>query len=213
MDDADLPTWMRDFFSLPRLEPYLGAAKADASLAVALYWWNIKVSQAFYLPLGRLEVAVRNALHTRLRARYERADWWAAAPLTENSSRLVEQARSKCARRGRRQPSADDVVAQLSFGFWVALISTVYDRRLWVPTLHRSFPYYSGQRGQLHQSFETMRLLRNRIGHQEPIHHRDLAADHAKIYRLLDCLSPELAIGVRLRDEVPAVLAERPVLP
>lgn len=213
MDDISLPEWMRQFFSEPRLAPYLQAAKGDAPRAAALYWWNIKVSQAFYLPLGRLEVAVRNALHSELRARYERADWWFAAPLTENSSRLVEQAWSKCARRGCSKPSADDVVAQLSFGFWVALISKAYDRGLWVPTLHKAFPNYSGRRDQLHRSLDTMRLLRNRIGHQEPIHHRDLAADHAKIYRLLDCLSSELSAGVRLRDEVPAVLAGRPEVP
>ncbi|SCF36144.1 hypothetical protein GA0074695_6079 [Micromonospora viridifaciens] len=209
----DLPEWMRRFFSDPRLEPYLQAAKRNALLAESLYWWNIKVSQAFYLPLGRLEVAVRNALHDQLQARYQRTDWWVAAPLRESSIRLIQQARDKCQRRGSGLPSTDDIVAQLSFGFWVALISTGYDRGLWVPTLHKAFPRYSGRRAELHRNLDTMRLLRNRIGHQEPIHHRDLATDHSKIYRLLNYLSPELAAGVRLRDEVPAVLAERPVLP
>lgn len=208
----DLPDWMREFFSSARLGPYLLAAKSDALLAERLYWWNIKVSQAFYLPLKCLEVSVRNALHAKLRDRFGRADWWAAAPLNANSVRLVDEARTKCERRGTRQACADDIVAQLSFGFWVSLVSSSYDRHLWVPALHQAFPHYSGPRKTLHRGFETMRLLRNRIGHHEPIHHRDLAADHARIYRLLGWLNPELATGVRVRDEVPAVLAERPTL-
>lgn len=206
----DLPGWITECFSPARLEPYLRAAKGDAQGAMRLYWWNAKIAEAFSFPLGHLEVAVRNALHSRLRERYERADWWAAAPLTESSLWRVEQARLKFARRGGRQPSADDVVAQLSFGFWVALVSRSYDRPLWVPALHRAFPHYAGRRDTLHRGLQTMRLLRNRIGHQEPIHHRDLVADHATIYRLLGYLSPDLADGVRLHDRVPAVLQERP---
>ncbi|WP_406037835.1 hypothetical protein OG799_24030 [Micromonospora sp. NBC_00898] len=209
-DAAGLPEWMRQSFSGPRLEEYVRAARGSASLATRLYWWNIEVSQAFYLPLKCLEVAVRNALHDRLLDRYQRADWWQVAPLTPNSLRLVADAAAECGRRGRRQPSPDDVVARLSFGFWVALVSSFYTRALWVPALHKAFPGYSGRRDDLHRSLNTMRLLRNRIGHHEPIHHRDLAADHATLYRLLGFLRPELATGVRLRDGVPAVLARRP---
>ncbi|WP_416901063.1 hypothetical protein [Micromonospora echinospora] len=207
-----LPGWIRKFFSDARLEPYLRAAKGDAVLAERLYWWDDQISQAFHHPLKSVELAVRNALHERLRLRYGRADWWAAAPLRENSVRLVEDARQSYRLRARRAPGADDIVAQLSFGFWVALISTSYDRHLWVPTLHRAFPHYRGRRGDLYQSLNTVRLLRNRIGHHEPIHYRDLVADHARIYRLLDYLDPELSAGVRVRDEVPMVLARRPVL-
>ena len=38
---------------------------------------------------------------------------------------------------------------------------------------------------------------------QAPIHHRDLVADHAKVNRLLDYLSPEMAKEVQALDRVP----------
>ncbi|MEO3775265.1 hypothetical protein ABGB16_00130 [Micromonospora sp. B11E3] len=213
-DDVNgLPEWMVNFFSAARLGEYVRAAGGDATLAERLYWWNVEVSQAFYLPLKSLEVAVRNALHDQLSDRYGRADWWAAAPLGVNSLRLVAEATAECGRRSGRQPTSDDVVTRLAFGFWVALVSSSYDRHLWVPTLHRAFPRFTGRRRNLHESLNTMRLLRNRISHHEPIHHRDLAADHATLYRLLGFLRLELAAGVALRDDVPAVLARRPVLP
>ena len=46
-------------------------------------------------------------------------------------------------------------------------------------------------------------MLRNRIMHHEPIHHRHLEADHAKIYRLLGYIEPEAASWLRGFDRVP----------
>ncbi|MEU8070498.1 MULTISPECIES: hypothetical protein [unclassified Micromonospora] len=214
---ADLPDWIRRSFSVARMRPYVEAVAGDHDQAVALYWWNIEISAAFYGPLHCLEIALRNALHRRLASHYDRPDWWAVAPLTEHGSRLVREAADKCRRRfGRRgvlAPGADDVVAELSFGFWVSLLSnrpgSRYDRLLWVPALNQAFPGYSGSRGRLHESFETMRLLRNRIMHHEPIHHRDLAADHRRLYQLLAAVDGSVVEVVRAMDRVPSVLLRR----
>ena len=54
-----------------------------------------------------------------------------------------------------------------------------------------------------------MRLFRNRIVHHEPIHHRDLAADHQKIYRLLNYIDVTAAREALAMDRVPVVLAHR----
>lgn len=213
MTSVDLPDWIRRAFSVPRMRPYLAMTGENDRQAVALYWWNIEVSAAFYGPLHCLEIALRNALHDQLTITYGRTDWWASAPLTDHGLRLVRDAESKCRRRGLTPPTADDVVAELSFGFWVSLLSnnrgSSYDRNLWHPTLHRAFPRYSGSRARLHEAFETMRLLRNRIMHHEPIHHRDLAADHRKLYRLLEAIDAVLAKEVRVLDRVPTVLSRR----
>lgn len=205
--------WMRKAFSDPRLKVYLAAANGDAVIAERLYWWNIEVSAAFYGPLHCLELALRNALDVQLRSAYARDTWWDVAPLTGSGRFMVAAAEAKCRRRGTGPVAADDVVAQLSFGFWTSLLSnsrgSQYDRRLWVPTLHRAFPHYRGRRNQLHENLETMRLLRNRIMHHEPVHHRDLAADHRKIYQLLRFIDPVSAKEASALDRVPAVLSHR----
>ncbi|MFD8590989.1 hypothetical protein ACFV1B_15810 [Streptomyces sp. NPDC059637] len=207
----ELPEWMREAFSSPRMAPYLRATGGDAAAAVRLYWWNTEVSAAFYGPLHCLEVTLRNSLHDRLREAYGRHDWWTDAPLSPNGLRLVEEARRKQARRGTGSCTADDLVAGLSFGFWVSLVSGApsYDRRLWVPVLHKAFPHYSGRRRSLHDNLLSLVLLRNRIMHHEPVHHRDLTADHAKIYRMLDCIDPRVGKEVEALDRVPAVLRDR----
>lgn len=210
---ASFSAWMRKTFSAPRLDAYAQATGYDAPAAERLYWWNVEISGAFYGPLHCLEVALRNALHDELRSAYARDDWWSVAPLQANGMRMVAEARDKCGRRGRGSGSADDIVAELPFGFWISLLSnnrhSQYDRRLWVPSLHRAFPHYRGRRRDLHDNLETMRLLRNRIMHHEPIHHRDLASDHRKIYRLISYIDATAAKEALTMDRVPVVLRHR----
>ncbi|MYW82710.1 Abi-like protein [Streptomyces sp. LaPpAH-199] len=208
-----LPDWMGGAFSGPRMKPYLEASGGDAARACRLYWWNIEVSAALYGPLHCLEVTLRNALHGVLVERYGRADWWEDAPLNANGHRLVTAARAKCERhgKGRRAVTADGVVAELSFGFWASLVSkgSRYDRDFWVPAVHKAFPHYSGRRDELYAALWSLVLLRNRIMHHEPVHGSPLAVQHAKIYRVLGYLDPDLVTEIRAMDRFPAVLRHR----
>jgi hypothetical protein len=103
------------------------------------------------------------------------------------------------------------VVAELPFGFWVSLLGSGsdYETRLWRPALCRAFPGYQGRRQPLHRELDEARRLRNRIAHHEPVYGRDLAADHARLLRILAIVSTEYADWVRQHDRVPDVLATR----
>ncbi|WP_314223798.1 hypothetical protein [Streptomyces zaehneri] len=209
--------WMLRSFSGPRLKPYLSAAEGDPEVAMRLYWWNVEASAALYVPMHCVELAVRNALHDSLAVKYGRPDWWTVAPLNQGGKDLVDKARAKCQRDEQRRAAeqnrrmrpvmVDDIVTELSFGFWEKLLASRYDRVFWVPTLHKAFPYYTGRRDVLHQDLRVLVRLRNRVGHHEPIHlEKDLYGDHARIYRVLEALSAELAKGVRERDRFLALL-------
>ncbi|MGN9890409.1 hypothetical protein [Micromonospora sp. L31] len=202
-DDND--DWISEALSEARFAPYLEECGGDMAAGWRLYMWNMGVSAAFYPLLHFVEITLRNALHRELGARFGRVDWWSVAPLNDHGQQLVKQAREKLF--GQRSPqNADDLVAKLTFGFWVSLVSQTYDRTLWVPALHRAFPHYRGRRDALHAELKEVLWLRNRVMHHEPIHRRDLKADHAKIYRLIDHMSSGLAAAVRLVDQVPHVL-------
>jgi hypothetical protein len=207
---CDPPQWFEQVFASARLRPYRYAAETEGTHTEVLYLWNIEVSAAFYLTLSCLEVGLRNALHAQLRVQYGRSDWWLASPLDEHDQSKVRKAVDDLRQRNSGAPCADSIVAALSFGFWVRLLSRRYDRSLWVPTLHRAFPTYHGAREPLRNNLQTMVLLRNRIMHHEPIHHRHLAADHAKIHRLIGYIEPEVVTWLRGHDNVPDVLAKRP---
>ncbi|WP_026413583.1 hypothetical protein [Actinomadura oligospora] len=214
MNDSP-PAWLHRIFSTPRLTPYLTATNGDVDAAVRLYSWNVEISAAFYGPLHCLEIGLRNSLHNRLREHHARDDWWRVAPLLPESRRKVEDAQRKArrARGGRRPVRPDDVVAELTFGFWVSLLSTTADRHFWVPALHAAFPSYRGSRRDLHHPLFTMLLFRNRVMHYEPVHDRPLEHRHATVYRLLAHIDQGLVDMARSLDRVPEVLTHRPAPP
>ena len=209
MADAT-PDWVLKTLSGPRFASYLASTRGQTAAAVQLYWWNLDISAAFHVPLHCVEVTLRNALHDQLCDLHDRADWWELKHLNSNGLRKIDEACSALDRLGCTRPSADDVVAQLPFGFWVSLLSRTYHQSLWIPALHRAF---QGRpvRGQLHGNFDQVLKLRNRIMHFEPIHYRHLAADHQTIYRLLDCISPDLVDELHSHDLVPYTLRRKPL--
>lgn len=199
-------------FSAARMEPYLKHCNGDVAKAFRLYAWNVEVSAALNGPLGCLEVVLRNALHERLAAMVGRSDWWRdrRVDLHDVAEGLLADAATKLARGGK--PAVPDaMVAELHFGFWIALLGKGrnYETTLWRPALRHAFPHYSGGRRDLHWRLDAMRLLRNRISHAEPIHERHIKADHGTILDLIGYISPPAVEYVRRHDRVERVLRRR----
>jgi hypothetical protein len=63
---------------------------------------------------------------------------------------------------------AGRVVAELSFGFWTGLTGPKYDV-LWRDHLVKIFPSRPVQRTEVQTRLNSIRKLRNRIAHHEPI--------------------------------------------
>ncbi|WP_043721190.1 hypothetical protein [Kutzneria sp. 744] len=199
-------------FSAARMEPYLKHCNGDVAKAFRLYAWNLEVSAALSGPLGCLEVALRNALHEQLVTLVGRSDWWRdrRVDLHDVAKGLLAEAAANLAKRGK--PAVPDaMVAELHFGFWVALLGKGrnYETTLWRPALRHAFPNYSGGRLPLHKQLDSMRYLRNRIAHAEPIHRRHLKADHGTILDLIGRISPPAVEFVRRHDRVEQVLRRR----
>lgn len=56
-----------------------------------------------------------------------------------------------------------------------------------------------------------LHVLRNRIAHHEPIHHRDLLGDYQICLDVLNAISPALAEWSSQNSRVLQVLAEKPL--
>lgn len=204
--------WIACGLSSARFKPYLDRCAGDLARAEQLYWWNVDVSSAFYTPLHCLEVCLRNALHAELVVRQGRADWWATAALDDDGKHQVDAASNKLGMRRSGVTGPDDIVAELSLGFWVSLLSQRYDQVFWTPALYRAFrPGYTGRRDALHRNLDHLRRFRNRIMHHEPVYHRRLSVDHKRIYELVGYLVPEMLGRLEAVDRVPAALALDPL--
>lgn len=159
------------------------------------YLWNSKLSESLYVPLQNLEVVLRNRIHDSLSDHYGTELWFDQRRLLgAYQPQQVRQARSKFS--GGDRNNAGKIVAELSFGFWSALVNRRYSATL-VPILLRDCfqnvsPAYRN-RGYIASTLDGLRMLRNRIFHHEPIwYYRDLPIKLRDTMQFIFWLSPEL---------------------
>lgn len=201
-----------------RFATYLTASGGDRAEALRLYTWNTALSAAFYGPLQGLEVAVRNAMHRELSAKYGAA-WFddTRAGLDAGAIERVRGAKEEL-RRGGYAVDPPHIVAALPFGFWVSLLGrgglgrggrkANYDMTLWRPALFRAFPGARPlPRAEVHRRLDYLRTFRNRIAHHEPIFARHLAADHDSILRAAGWVSSGVRAWIEEHSRVPHLLA------
>ena len=100
-------------------------------------------------------------------------------------------------------------MAELPFGFWRFLLSSRYERTLWLPCLRDAFPGIRGRgmRRDVHDAMRDLHLLRNRIAHHEPIHNRPLLELHAVALTTAGWICPTTRRWIAARSRVPALLA------
>lgn len=193
-----------------RLATYLRACRGNQDEALRLYAWNIEVASAFWGSFNVLEVALRNVIHAELSALAGREDWWnAQIGLHQFEQDRVSDAIAAAQRAKGATVVPGHVVAELSFGFWTGLLANRYHQRLWVPALYVAFPRLVGPRRELHRKQESLRKLRNRIAHHEPIFARNLTADHNRLLDILDAISPVAVEWVKQNTRVPQSISQR----
>lgn len=180
-DPAQVPC-LRSLIGEARLGRYLERYNDNEALALRLYMWNLELSSAFWGPLSLLEVALRNRLQTSLRP-HSLNGRWLKSHLCERENGALERALRDLERLGVEAPTDDDLVANLSLGFWVGLTTSGmprnrdlnYETVLWRPYLSTAFPNMPVEPGRypsrrrLHMELDSIRKFRNRIAHHEPV--------------------------------------------
>lgn len=196
--------------SLERFGRYVAWTGGDRRAAVELYSLNARISEALYIPIHGLEIALRNRIHTVMTdahgERWFESEGMLAAPHQRDQLATavadIEQ--------GGKEASAGRIVAELSFSFWTAMLSPVYEN-LWRATLNRVAETDDGKRlprKSFSRPLTQVRLLRNRTAHHEPILHWNLTKHHGNILQLTRWLSPAVHHWVASIDRFEAVFAD-----
>jgi hypothetical protein len=181
--------------SSDRLQPYRKSVGGDSERAIRLYEQNTLLAESLYGILQGLEIALRNSIHAQLAASFARPDWWNAVQLKPEQAMMLRSAEDSLQRVGKPlDPSR--IVAELSFGFWAGLTGPRYID-LWRNHLVKIFPRRPVQRADVQLRLNSIRKLRNRIAHHEPILSRPLQKDVNQIFDTLSWISPVTARWVR----------------
>lgn len=197
-----------------RLSTYLDATDGNLRQALNLYKWNIALSGALFEAIAVVEIVVRNEIDRCLTAWAQSlgADWMDIAPLDEKGRSDIAKARG----RNIKDPSHGKVLAELNFGFWRFLVANRYLHTIWIPTMNSAFPNLGGHPGRrrkiVEHSIERLWFLRNRIGHHEPIHAREVERDIASMTSLMDWICPATSRWATDQRRVSGILLQRPNL-
>lgn len=113
-----------------------------------------------------------------------------------------------------RPPGPDDVVSNLSYGFWSTMVaspkSALEQKKFWHQFAHRAFPNWGHKpndptnRSHFTRRLETLRKFRNRVAHHEPIHARQLDQDNRRLMEMAHFIEMELAHFVNGHSRVPS---------
>lgn len=205
---------LRPAISDGRLGTYLVASGFDAPRALRLYIWNAQIGEAFHLPIQAVEVGLRNRVNAALVAEFGQ-DWWKEERLFSilDDERKGDIALVLRRIRNRKLPEeTGQIVAGLSFGFWVGMLQGQYNRDIWSRQLRLAFPSLPTDRSRksLASAAGRVAFVRNRISHHEPIIKLDLAKENATLMDLLGWICPHKLEWVRPHCRVSALLAEKP---
>lgn len=185
----------------------MAAAGGDLNKALDLYERNARLAEAFYTPLQCMEICFRNALNDQLVTKYG-ADWFRPGKVAfandaiEKIKAVIDELNSL-----KKPITVGAVVAELSFGFWVALIGPRYDASIWRQSLYLALMENGRRmkRDRSHGRFNRLRRFRNRIAHHEPIFLNDLANAHAEIIEAISWMCPNTAAWTLLHSRFQAV--------
>jgi hypothetical protein len=204
---------VRACLSSDRLEAYRRQASETDLDLLARYQWNTVLSEALYPPLQGLEIALRNAIHEAATVAFGTPYWFDQGHVLPGDSDPITQAKVALTRR-QKPLDPGRIVAELNFGFWTTLLDRRYEQRLWPRLLRATFPHLPRRMRTRHAAsgrFNTLRTLRNRVSHHEPIWYwPHLAQRHDEILEAIGWISPAYAHQIALIDRFPTILAAGP---
>ena len=203
--------------SAPRFATYLQAMGNDIESALKLYQWNLEVSAAFIVPLQVCEVSARNGIVDVLEMVHGQNWPWSNGFIrTLPSPRHHYNPKNDLQSVAQRMPTAGKVVAELKFAFWENMLTRRHDQSLWTPHFRTAFPHsdntiptYKARRISK-PALESVRKLRNRIAHHEPIFTRNIADEYANIHDIISWRSPTAAAWMDKTQGVTALIPTKP---
>lgn len=200
--------------STPRMSRYLKGHQGNQDHAAQAYVHNMRIAESLVSIFHVLEVALRNAVQREMVREYQREDWFEEFDGSTNgdlasSYQKVAEARTSLRKRGVTA-SADDITAELSFGFWTSLFNRKAFPDVSKP-LMRVFHYApknSKKADVIRSRLNNARDLRNRCFHHEPLLWQPIYELHRDITEIVQWIDPGLCAWLKAHDRLPSAVLD-----
>lgn len=186
---------LENFLSSNKLKPYLDAEQ-DKEKAIELFVYNLNLSSELYKLLNIFELSTRNTFNMFLSRRYG-YDWINRNDLLSGNNGKntklitdIENVKYNYGNNNANNFNKNDIIANLSLGFWVNLLSFDNNDKIWQPSLKKIFIGYD--RVIIQEIFRDIKDIRNRIAHQETIFNKNVNNTKDSILFILKIYSEDL---------------------
>lgn len=199
-----------------RLRRFSRGYNGDAHDAFRVFMWNAELCEAFYIPLHISEIAIRNSVNNHICSLYG-PNWLLERSFCDRmpdfNKRAVDSAISNQSRIRGRFPIHDEVLAAVTFGFWVHLFHRRYKNILWHNGIEVCFP--NAPRGlglqNLFNHMELRRDFRNEVFHHQAIYDRRPLLHLDKISKTVEWICRDTQWLLSSRERVNSIMQKCPV--
>ncbi|HAG53260.1 MAG TPA: hypothetical protein DCL21_05695 [Alphaproteobacteria bacterium] len=176
------------------------------------YLLNVEISKHFFVWLHFFEITLRNRISTHLNKHWP--DWYMPESyfcneiLTKKHKSKIKYAHTKFLENDKNDGktiTVNNVISDLSFGFWTAMFNEKYHKKIWMHTKHKKV-FYNTKMTKLHDismnlsmisdDLNSIREIRNRIMHCEQIISHAPELQMKNIIRYLSSIIPNKDISI-----------------
>ena len=214
------PNIIKTSFSKPRFQTYLDMTHGNQELAIKLYIHNAELSAALFFPINITEVTLRNAVDKAFTNQFGK-NWNVKKNFRRKINRKANQKLKSIinALKDDNLYNRDQVIANLSLGFWVSTFDKKRLKSFWQKEINATFPNWKENfpnkkahqmRNEIRKIAEPIREIRNRIAHHEPILNRNVKDTHQNMILLTTLICKETAQWMEQNSKVNEVLDNDP---
>ena len=195
-------------------EKYISKSRLQYYSSLKEYKKNILLSKNFYIPLSILEVSLKNSLDDYF-IKTIGIDWLFDKSFIkpqlqlkiDNAIKILNQNNKLYAKN--KQLNHNNLVSELSFGFWMMLLKKPYQQYLRYSDLKQIFPNLPSKKDKsinrhfVFTKLNNIRLFRNKVFHHDKITSKTEYQNMMdEIYEVLSCFDDEIVkITKELNDE------------
>ena len=138
------------------------------------YIENLKLSNKFYIPLSIVEISLRNSLNSFFIERIGK-DWIFDKTFIKPQLQSKIDTSIKILKQQNKVITQDNIIAELSFGFWIMLLKKPFQEYLRYKDLKEIFPNIiiekdiKVNRHYIFTKLNKIRLFRNKVFHFDKI--------------------------------------------
>jgi hypothetical protein len=193
---------IKKYLSNSRLETYKKISKKFYNSEtvfdlLAVYKRNIESSKSLYELLSYFEVFFRNAIDIKLTQKIGK-NWFNKIKWRKKHRKQIKEAKNSIKINKNMSKyiryNKNDLISNLSLGFWVHLFDGNYEKSLWIEGGLNKIFSVSMDRNGLNRDLREINNLRNRISHYEIIltNEEYLTKIQEKIIKIVNYINPIL---------------------